>query len=80
MDGLVFTAGIGEHAAEVRETICSGLDCLDLEMDSQANATCRPDADVASRNSRGRILVIATREDLTMLREVIEVLDDERRK
>ena len=38
------------------------------------NATCRPDADVARRGSRGRILVIATREDVTILREVIQVL------
>ena len=38
------------------------------------NAICRPDADVARRGSRGRILVIPTREDVSMLREVIQVL------
>jgi hypothetical protein len=38
------------------------------------NATCRPDADVARRGSRGRIPVIATREYVTILREVIQVL------
>ncbi len=74
IDALVFTAGIGEHAAPVREAICTGLDCLGLELDTQVNATCRPDMDVALRTSRGRILVIATREDVTMLREVIQVL------
>jgi acetate kinase len=74
VDALVFTAGVGEHAGEVRERICAGLECLGLELDAQANATCRPDADVARRSSRGRILVIATREDVTMLREVIQVL------
>jgi acetate kinase len=73
-DALVFTAGVGEHAAEVRETICAGLECLGLDIDPQANAVCRPDADIASRSSRNRILVIATREDVTMLREVIQVL------
>jgi acetate kinase len=74
VDALVFTAGVGEHAGEVRATICAGLECLGLELDVQANASCRPDVDVACRSSRGRILVIATREDLTMLREVVRVL------
>jgi acetate kinase len=54
--------------------ICTGADCLGLELDPQANASCKPDADVASQRSRGRILVIATREDITMLHEVLQVL------
>jgi acetate kinase len=74
IDALVFTAGVGEHAGPVREAVCAGLECLGLELDVQANAACRPDADVSSSSSRGRILVIATREDLTMLQEVIHVL------
>jgi acetate kinase len=74
VDALVFTAGVGEHSGEVRESICAGLECLGLELDAQANASCAPDADVARPGSRGRILVIATREDVTMLREVIHVL------
>jgi len=48
-----------------------------LELDAGANAACRPDADIASLDSRGRILVIATREDVTMLREVVRVLEDQ---
>jgi acetate kinase len=75
VDALVFTAGVGEHAAQVREAVCDGLDCLSLQLDPQANAVCRPDADVSRKSSRGRILVIATREDLTMLHDVIQVLD-----
>lgn len=78
VDALVFTAGVGEHAAPVRETACAGLECLGLELDAQANADCRPDADVARRGSRGRILVIAAREDLTMLQEVITTLAEPR--
>jgi acetate kinase len=74
VDALVFTAGVGEHAHQVREEVCVGLECLGLELDAQANSTCRPDADVARRDSRGRILVIATREDETMLQEVLQVL------
>jgi acetate kinase len=74
IDALVFTAGVGEHAAQVREGICEGLECLGLELDTEANAACQPDADVARAGLRGRILVIATREDVTMLQEVVRVL------
>ncbi len=74
IDALVFTAGVGEHASEVREIICGGLECLGIELDRQANAACRPDSDIATPSSRCRILVIATREEVTMLHEVLHVL------
>jgi acetate kinase len=78
IDALVFTAGVGEHAAEVRAAACRGLACLGLELDPAANAACRPDADVATPASRGRVLVIATREDLTIVRETVRVLREDR--
>jgi acetate kinase len=74
IDALVFTAGVGEHAAPVRAQACAGLECLGLELDARANAECRPDADVATPASRGRILLIATREDLMIVRETVRVL------
>ncbi len=78
VDALVFTAGVGEHDAEMRAAACRGLECMGLELDAAANAGAKPDADVASPRSRGRILVIATREDLTIVREVVRVLSGER--
>jgi acetate kinase len=69
VDGLVFTAGVGENSAQVRELVCANLGHLGLELDTTANAHCKPDADIASRASHGRILVISTREDLTIVRE-----------
>ncbi|MBI3860807.1 MAG: acetate kinase [Planctomycetia bacterium] len=74
IDALVFTAGVGEHSGEVRKRICAGLEFLGLDLDADTNATSRTDADIAARGSRGRILIIATREDVTMLREVVQVL------
>ena len=69
IDALVFTAGVGEHAPEIRERVCEKLNYLGLELDRTANQTCKPDADIAMPASVARILVIATREDLTILRE-----------
>lgn len=74
IDALVFTAGVGEHSADVRHAICERLACLGLDLDVAANVACRPDADVAAPASRGRILVIATREEATMLQETARAL------
>jgi len=69
VDALVFTAGVGEHAPEIRKRVCENLNYLGLKLDRTANETCQPDADVAMPASPARILVIATREDLTIMRE-----------
>ena len=69
VDGLVFTAGVGENSAQVRELVCENLGHLGLELEVSANGRCKPDADIASCMSPARILVISTREDLTIVRE-----------
>ena len=74
VDALVFTAGIGEHAADIRAAACAGLEFLGARLDPQANAACRPDKDVATPEASCRILVLATREDLTIVRETVRVL------
>ncbi len=74
VDGLVFTAGVGENSAQVRALVCENLGHLGLKLDSSANVRCRPDADISDRGSPGRILVIATREDLTIVRETKRVI------
>jgi acetate kinase len=74
VDALVFTAGVGEHAPAIRERVCKNLNYLGLELDRTANETCQPDADVAKPDSAVRILVIATREDLTIMRETRKLL------
>jgi acetate kinase len=74
VDALVFTAGVGEHAAEIRKRVCENLNYLGLEIDRTANETCKPDADVAKPASAARILVIATREDLTIMRETRQLV------
>ena len=63
---LVFSGGIGEHAAPVRAGICSGLDYLGIALDPEANAR---HADVISTSgSRCSVRVIPTDEDLQIAR------------
>ena len=74
IDALVLIVGVGEHALEIRERVCEKLNYLGLELDRTANQTCKPDADVAMPESAARILVIATREDLTIMRETRQLV------
>ena len=69
VDALVFTAGVGERSQEIRKRVCENLGYLGLELDRKANETCKPDADIATPRSSARILVVATREDLTIMRD-----------
>ncbi len=75
LDALVFTAGVGENSSDIRKMVCTGLECLGLMLNQESNAASRPDTDVADRSSSKRILVIKTREDITMLRELSEFLE-----
>jgi acetate kinase len=74
VDALVFTAGVGENSAAIRQRVCENLDFLDLIIDRDANRQCKPDADIAAPGSPGRILVIATREDVKIVRETKRLL------
>ena len=74
VDAVVFTAGVGEHAPEIRRRVCENMEFIGLELDQKANERCRPDADVAASTSPVRILVIGTREDLTIVRETHRLL------
>jgi acetate kinase len=63
IDALVFTAGVGENSPEVRSAACGKLEFLGLKLDAAANTQVSADEDVATQDSRGRILVIRAQED-----------------
>lgn len=70
LDGVIFTAGVGENAPLIREKVISQLGFLGLELDQALNHVCIPDCDISSANSKGRVLVITAREELQMLHEL----------
>jgi acetate kinase len=74
LDALVFTDRIGENSPAMRAAICDGLECLNVRLDPERNASCRPDGDLAADASVARILVIHTREELMIARETCRVL------
>jgi acetate kinase len=74
VDALVFTGGIGEHSARMRAVICEGLLCVGLELDQDANSSRLPDAMLSLSQSPGQILVVTSREDLTMAHAAMSCL------
>ncbi len=66
LDALVFTAGIGEHAAPIRERVCQAAAWLGVELDPAANAAGGPR--ISAENSRIPAWVIPTNEELMIAR------------
>ena len=64
IDALVFTGGIGEHAAEVRRRVCLQLGWLGLQLDAEANA--RHANVISAGQSQVDVLVIPTNEEWMM--------------
>ncbi len=71
---LVFTGGIGEHAAAIRERICAGLEFLGIKMDAARNQAAAPV--ISGDDSRVKVRVIKTNEDLMIARHTIKVTQD----
>ncbi|HEV2591600.1 MAG TPA: acetate kinase, partial [Gaiellaceae bacterium] len=78
LDTLVFTAGVGEHSANVRADICRQLAFLGVELDAGANAIGQPDTDLARAGSPVAVRVVTAREDVMIARGVRALLDGDR--
>jgi acetate kinase len=74
LDALVFTGGVGERSAPVREEACSGLGFLGVKLDQAANAVVAGDAEVTAPEAAVRVLVVEAREDVEIARQVRRVL------
>ena len=74
LDALIFTAGIGEHAPEIRRRVCQAAAWLGLDLDEAANASGGPR--ITRATSRASAWVIPTDEDLMIARHVWTVLNE----
>jgi acetate kinase len=72
LDGLVFTAGIGEHAAPIRARVCGGAAWLGIDLDPAANEAGGPR--ITHLESRVSAWVVPTDEDLMIARHTRDVL------
>ena len=76
VDCIVFTAGVGENTPSVRSAICDNMQYLGLEIDQEKNleknnGTIR---DITGKDSKVKVLIIPTNEELVIARETVELL------
>jgi acetate kinase len=75
IDALVFTGGIGEHAAEIRRLVCEQASWLGVGLDPGANAVISGAGRISAADSKVSVWVIPTDEDLMIARHVWRLVD-----
>ena len=75
LDAIVFTAGIGENDWRTRELICEGLEYLGVRLDKRLNRmTSKEPRIISSDDSKVKVLVIPTDEELAIALETLNLL------
>jgi len=74
LDAIVFTGGIGENAAEVRERVVGGLGILDIHLNPGKNR----DNETLVSDKGVPVLVIPTNEELAIAQDTVRVLRENR--
>lgn len=76
LDAIVFTGGIGENDAELREEICSTLGYLGVEFDKAANEGVRgKDVVLTKPSSKVKVLTLTTNEELVIARDTMDLVN-----
>lgn len=72
IDALIFTGGIGENAAPIRERVCADAAWLGIDLDRDANSAGRPR--IAATHSRTAVWIVPTDEESMIARHTRQVL------
>lgn len=76
VDVLIFTGGIGENAVDIRKNICTGLEFAGMELDESKNNTRGNEVIISSDNSKAKIIVIPTNEELVIAQDTYEIVKE----
>ena len=74
VDGIIFTAGVGENAASTRMAIASGLEYMGVKMDAEKNNTRGKEAVISADDSKVTVMVIPTDEELMIASDTAEIV------
>ena len=74
LDGIVFTAGIGENSIEVREEILKGLEFLGVKLDKEANKCRGKVQKISAPDSKVQVWIIPTNEELVIARDTEDIV------
>ncbi len=74
-DIIVFTAGVGENQADLRESVCSGLSFMGVEIDKEKNSTIHgEEAVISTPASKVKVVVVPTDEELMIASDTMALL------
>ena len=73
LDAIIFTAGVGENASNMRADICKNLEFLGIDIDLEKNKVRGEEVDVSKTDARCRVLVIPTNEELMIALDTLEL-------
>ena len=74
VDAIVFTAGLGENGIEDRLAIASNLEVLGVKMDAEANNVRGKETVISAADSKVKVLLIPTNEELMIARDTLELV------
>jgi acetate kinase len=72
VDCIVFTAGVGGNAVEMREDLCNGLDNLGIKLDKEKNNVRGKETIISHDDSSVKIMLIPTNEEVMIARDTFE--------
>ena len=75
VDAIVFTAGLGENSATMRQVICDYLRYLGIELDSYSNSQRGKAIEITTKQSRVQVFVIPTNEELVIARDTRDIVN-----
>ncbi|HPD18169.1 MAG TPA: acetate kinase [Candidatus Goldiibacteriota bacterium] len=76
VDAVVFTGGIGENAPAIRQQALEPLEFMGLKIDKKANESKEKEKIISARNSKIKVLVIPTNEELMIARDTAEICNN----
>ena len=74
VDCIAFTAGVGENNPGVRRRVCEKLGYLGITLDEEANTVMGEEREISTSDSKVKVLVVPTNEELAIARETIELI------
>ncbi len=74
IDGIAFTAGVGENQCGIRKGICENLKFMGIEIDDERNKIKGEEIQISSDNSKVPVWVIPTNEELVIARDTVRLI------
>ena len=74
LDGIIFTAGVGENSPVARQLVCNGLEHFGIVLDNDKNNNLTGENIISKDDSTVKVLLIPTNEEIVIIEDVAAIL------